>query len=157
MPSDWVSSRRQGLAWHDQPSSPSTKEKACRQANGPLYDHCKKGSLGVHSQAPDQLAYPPNLQWSSSHPIYTACIPKPRTTLLPPPDLIEGAEHYKVEKYLIVDFTKYGESRENYPGGLQTTSSNGRTMNQNQTVGYEKTTWTWMNSLRNSLLNTSTQ
>ncbi len=68
--------------------------------NRPIHDHCKEGSVGLHSQTPNQLAYSPDIQQSTPHSIHTSHLPKSRTATATPPDLIEGAEHYEVEKVL---------------------------------------------------------
>ncbi len=57
----------------------------------------------------------------------------------------------KSRKSSTVENTKSEEKLENHGTGLQITSSNGKDMDQSQTVGYGKTTWT----LRNSSTSTS--
>ncbi len=72
----------------------------------------------------------------------------------PPPDLIDGAKHYEVEKFSTVENAKSEEKQENHGAGSWITLSNGKAMDQSQTVGYRKTTWMPMNSLMTTSLNT---
>ncbi len=143
---DRVSSRRQGVARHDQPESPTTKEKTRDKRTGPFLIVAKKGASAYTLKLPSTWKIHPTFNESLLTPYTPPAFPNQEQPPPPPPDLVNGEEQYEIEEVLDSRERKVRGKTENHGAGLQTTSSSGKATDQSPILGYEKATWMQMNS-----------
>ncbi len=143
------------MARHDQPEPSTTKEKTRRQTHRSISHHIEERSFSVYLETPLNLAHTSHIQRITSYPIHTTPCSLTKNNRFHLPQTSSTAKNTtKSRKYSTAENTKSEERLENPGDGLQTTSSSGKATDQNRTPGYERTTWTPMNSSTTTSPNT---